>query len=97
MVETVERFGQRQELIMEFPCNFPIKVVGSTHTELHLRVCEIAVRHDTQFSPAQHLQHRHSSTGKYQSLTLHIQATSKEQIDAIYQDLKACELVLWAL
>ncbi|WP_266097325.1 YbeD family protein [Candidatus Thiothrix anitrata] len=28
---------------------------------------------------------------------MNIRAVSKTQIDAVYQDLKACELVLWAL
>lgn len=94
---SVERFGQREELVMEFPCDFPIKVVGRTESELYVRICEIACRHDQAFTPEERLQYRHSSTGKYQSLTLNIRAISKEQIDAVYQDLKACELVLWAL
>lgn len=92
-----QRFGQQAELVMEFPCDFPIKVVGRTDDEFHAQVCEIVCRHDDAFTPEERLQHRHSSSGKYQSLTLILRATSKEQIDAVYQDLKACELVLWAL
>lgn len=93
----MEHFGQRAELVLEFPCDFPIKVVGRTDGEFHARVCEIVCRHDDSFTPETRLQRRASSTGKYQSLTVNLRATSKGQIDRVYQDLKACELVLWAL
>lgn len=93
----MERFGQQEELVLEFPCDFPIKVVGRAEVEFHLRICEIVCRHDDCFNPDEHLQRRDSSAGKYQSLTVNLRATSKTQIDAVYQDLKACELVLWAL
>lgn len=92
----MDRFGQDQELVMEFPCDFPIKVVGRTDESFHVRICEIVCRHDDGFT-TERLEFRHSAGGKYQSLTLNLRATSKAQIDAVYQDLKACELVLWAL
>ena len=94
---TLERFGQREELVLEFPCDFPIKVVGRNAAEFHVQICEIVSRHDDSFVPEHGLQHRASSGGKYHSLTINLRATSKTQIDAVYQDLKTCELVLWAL
>lgn len=96
-MDTGDHFGKRDDLVLEFPCDFPIKVVGRTDVEFHARVCTIASRHDDCFSLETSVQYRHSSTGKYQSLTLNLRATSKEQINAVYRDLKACELVLWAL
>lgn len=93
----MERFGVREELEMAFPCDFPIKIVGRAGVEFHARICEIVYRHDEHFNPDERLQRRDSSAGKYQSLTVNLRAVSKEQIDAVYQDLKACELVLWAL
>lgn len=92
-----ERFGQREELILEFPCDFPIKVVGHATDGFHGEICAIISRHDNSFVAEERVQYRHSSSGKYQSLTLNLRATSKEQIDAVYQELKACESVLWAL
>ncbi|MGB0845569.1 MAG: YbeD family protein [Thiolinea sp.] len=87
----------QEELKLEFPCDFPIKVVGAAAGgEFEARVCAIAESHDPVFSPKA-LKRNQSRTGKYNSLTLGIRATSKEQIDAIYRDLKSCELVLWAL
>lgn len=93
----MERFGQEEELVLEFPCDFPIKVVGRADGEFHARICEIVCRHDDCFTPETRLQQRASSNGKYHSLTVNLRATSKEQIDRVYQDLKVCELVLWAL
>lgn len=92
----MHRFGQEQELEMEFPCDFPIKVVGQACAAFETQICEIAVRHDPDFS-SNNLKRNQSRTGKYSSLTLAIRATSKDQIDTIYRDLKSCELVLWAL
>lgn len=96
-MSNVERFGQDETLDLAFPCNFPIKVVGRASHDLQTQICEIVRRHDNAFNAETCLQCRDSSAGKYQSLTVHIHALSKAQIDAIYQDLKACELVLWAL
>ncbi len=92
----MDQFGQNAELVLEFPCHFPIKVAGKADPAFHQQVCAIAQQHDATFTP-DNLQAKQSSTGKFQSVTLNIQATSKAQIDAIYQDLKKCELVLWAL
>ncbi|CAA6800324.1 MAG: Unknown protein [uncultured Thiotrichaceae bacterium] len=92
----MHRFGQEKELALEFPCDFPIKVAGKTHATFEVRICEIAERHDPAFS-ADKIRRNQSRTGKYSSVTLGITATSKEQIDMIYRDLKSCELVLWAL
>ena len=92
----MDRFGQQADLVLEFPCNFPIKVAGKADPDFHTQVCAIAQKHDNAFTP-DNLQAKQSATGKFQSVTLNIQATSKEQIDAIYQDLKNCELVVWAL
>lgn len=92
----MHRFGQDEELKLEFPCDFPIKVVGKTDAAFEAQICVIAERNDPMFS-AEKIRRNQSRTGKYSSVTLGITATSKEQIDTIYRDLKSCELVLWAL
>ncbi|HPY39277.1 MAG TPA: DUF493 domain-containing protein [Thiolinea sp.] len=84
------------EVEIEFPSEFPIKVVGAAREDLKQIIHDIIVRHDPEFSH-EAIRTNESRTGKYHSLTLGIHATSKEQLDAIYNDLKACELVLWAL
>ena len=88
--------GEEEETLLEFPCEFPIKVMGAAIPEFHTVVTKIAKSHDSEFNPDQITQNV-SKTGKYVSLTLNIHATDKPQLDAIYKDLTDNELVLWAL
>ena len=95
MKQTVPEISKEESLI-EFPCDFPVKVMGSAIPEFHRRILEIATKHDSHFNPDK-IKQRDSKTGKYTSLTLNIHAKNKSQLDALYQELTDCELVLWAL
>lgn len=85
-----------QESYMEFPCRFPIKAMGLATEGLHLHVFDIVKRHapDTGHEA---ITYRASKNGKYISVTVTIEATSREQLDAIYQELTASEQVMMAL
>jgi len=85
-----------EESLIEFPCEFPVKVMGAAIPEFHSAINKIAVAHDSEFDTNQTTQNL-SKTGKYISLTLNIHAKDKPQLDAIYKDLTDHELVLWAL
>jgi len=85
-----------EESLIDFPCDFPIKVMGAAIPEFHTRITDIATKHDTHFDPNE-TKIKNSKTGKYVSLTLNIHAVDKPQLDALYQELTSCELVLWAL
>ncbi|MCK5812704.1 MAG: DUF493 domain-containing protein [Cocleimonas sp.] len=95
MKQSVPQISEEESLI-EFPCDFPVKVMGAAIPEFHQCILEIANKHDPHFNPDKTKQ-RDSKTGKYTSLTLIIHAENKPQLDALYQDLTDCELVLWAL
>ncbi len=82
--------------VMEFPCEFPIKAMGLASKTLHMAVLEIVQRHAPE-AGKHTLKSRPSSNGKYVSVTITINATSRAQLDAIYLDLTACEQVLMAL
>lgn len=84
------------ETLLEFPCTFPIKAVGRADGTFEALVVEIVARHAPGIDQST-LSVRGSSGGKWVSVTLTIEATSKAQIDAIYQDLTAHERVVWAL
>ncbi|MFZ1386817.1 MAG: DUF493 domain-containing protein [Thiolinea sp.] len=86
----------KSEVEIEFPSDFPIKVVGAARDDLKQIIHDIIAQHDPEFS-MDAIRSTESRSGKYHSLTLGVRATSKEQLDSIYNDLKACELVLWAL
>jgi len=81
---------------MEFPCEFPIKAMGLASETLHSTVLEIVQRHAPEAGDHA-LKSRPSANGKYVSVTVTINATSREQLDAIYLDLTACNQVLMAL
>ena len=79
-----------------FPCRFPIKVVGRNGGDFRSLVTGIVTRHAPDLDPAAVTQ-RESGGGKWLAVTLTIEARSRAQLDAIYQDLKAQEQVVWAI
>ena len=81
---------------MQFPCTFPIKAMGYADAGFGLRVVEIVRHHAPDVSEAA-VQNRPSVGGKYLSVTVTIEAQSRVQLDAIYQELTDCEQVLVAL
>ena len=85
-----------EETLFEFPCQFPIKTFGKTDVELSVVVTEIVRRHVTELDEAA-IKTRLSKDGNFISVTVIIEATSKQQLDAIYQDLTDHPHVLMSL
>jgi len=82
--------------LIEFPCEFPVKVMGKTHEDFEACVNIIFSRHVSDFNENQ-IKVRPSGKGNYSAITVTIQAQSQEQLDNIYIELSAHELVLMAL
>lgn len=82
--------------LIEYPCNFPIKVFGKAHDQFVVSVTEVIVQYDPGFS-ASNIDIRNSKTARYVSLTCNVRALSREQLDAIYLALCAHPLVTMAL
>lgn len=80
------------ETLLEFPCDFPLKIMGAAKDDFATAVCEVVVRHAPDFDTAT-VEMRASSGGKYVSLTCTVRATSKSQLDALYRELTAHPLV----
>jgi putative lipoic acid-binding regulatory protein len=72
--------------LLEFPCDFPIKVMGRRESGFAQAVMEIVLRHAPDFDPAT-IEMRPSRQGKYLSVTCVLRATSREQLDALYREL----------
>jgi len=72
--------------LIEYPCDFPIKIMGSTQDGFAQAVLAVVRRHAPDFDPAA-MEMRSSRKGKYLSLTCVIRATSREQLDALYGEL----------
>jgi len=85
-----------EDTLFEFPCRFPIKAMGKNSGDLELVVVDIVYRHapDTQ---NHEVNVKPSKDGNYLSVTVTIEASSKKQLDAIYQDLVDHPHVLMAL
>ena len=91
MPETPET-SPAQDTLLEFPCAFPIKIMGLSNSALAQTVLEIVHHHAPDFDGAT-MEMRASSGGKYISLTCTINATSKPQLDALYCELSGHPLV----
>lgn len=72
--------------LLDFPTPFPLKIMGRQENGFAQRVMEIVVKHAPDFQPAT-MQMRPSREGKYLSLTVTIEARSREQLDALYREL----------
>jgi putative lipoic acid-binding regulatory protein len=78
--------AEHRETLLEFPCAFPLKIMGRADGALAEVVLGIVRRHAPEFDGAS-MEMRASSGGKYLSLTCTIDATSKPQLDALYREL----------
>ena len=85
-----------KEDIFNFPCEYPIKILGENQPEFKKTVCNIVATHTGKLHESQTTT-KYSSKGKYISLTVRIIATSRQQLDAINKDLQSCPLVSYLL
>ncbi len=84
------------ESLLQFPCQFPIKAMGKSRDDFDAIVVEIVRRHVNEINEGA-VTTRPSKAGTYISVTVMIEATSREQLDAIYQGLTDHPDVLMAL
>lgn len=71
---------------LAFPCEFPIKVMGRKAPGFAQAVCDIVRKHAPDFDAAS-VAMRPSRQARYLSVTCVVRATSREQLDALYQEL----------
>ncbi|HVO90953.1 MAG TPA: DUF493 domain-containing protein [Casimicrobiaceae bacterium] len=81
---------------LEFPCSFPIKIMGRTTPGFAQAVVEVVQKHAPDYDPAT-LEMRASKAGNYISVTATINAVSRDQLDALYRELCAHPLVTMVL
>jgi uncharacterized protein len=82
--------------LQEFPSEFPIKVMGRHDSDLRALTQAIIERHAGPLAETS-VRTRTSADGNFLALTYLVNATSREQLDAIYRELTACKSVLMAL
>lgn len=80
------------EQLLEFPCDFPIKIMGASQEGFAQAVLDVVARYAPEFDAAT-MAMRPSKAGNYLSLTCTIRATSRTQLDALYRELTSHPLV----
>lgn len=83
---------QTTETLLEFPCDFPLKIMGERVDGFAQAVLEVVLRHAADFD-AGTMAMRPSSKGNYLSITCTVRATSKAQLDALYIELSGHPMV----
>ena len=82
--------------LLTFPTPFPIKVMGRREEGFAQEVVAVVLAHAPDFDPST-VEMRPSSAGKYLSVTVTIEARSREQLDALYQALTGHPKVMMVL
>ena len=81
---------------LQYPCDFPIKVLGNTRAGFAQAVLEIIHRHAPDFDGAS-MEMKTSKRGRYLSVTCVIRATSRDQLDDLYRELCDHPMVVMVL
>lgn len=76
------------ETLLEFPCDFPIKVMGAARDDFAQAVVAVVRAHAPDFDAAT-VELRASGKGNYLAVTCTVRATSREQLDDLYRDLSS--------
>jgi putative lipoic acid-binding regulatory protein len=84
------------ESLLEFPCEFPIKIMGRDEPEFRAVAIVVVERHAGKLNDDA-IRTSTSTNGNFVSITVTITATSQQQLDDIYRDLTAHDQVLVAL
>ncbi len=80
------------ESLIEYPSDFPIKVMGPTHIDFAPTITEVVLGFDPTFHVGK-LEARPSGKGNYTGLTVTVRAVSREQLDALYTALSSHPMV----
>lgn len=82
--------------LIEYPCDFPIKIFGTTQAGYEQAVLAVVCAHVPNFD-ALTMEKRSSSNARYTSLTCTVRVTSREQLDNLYRDLTSHPMVKMVL
>ena len=84
------------ESLLEFPCRFPIKIMGKDGPDFQDHVVSLISSHVGKIATTD-IVLRLSSKGNFLALTVTISAKSREQLDNVYRSLTASNRVLFVL
>lgn len=84
------------ESVIQFPCDFTLKIVGKSEGPFEKIVLSLIKEHFPK-TPATHIQKKFSKDKNYLSLSVTVFAKSKIELDALYQALSSTKEVLMVL
>ena len=88
MSETFDRIEQ----LLEFPADFPLKVMGRRVDDFAQQISDLVREHVPDFDPAT-IELRSSSKGNYLSVTINVRVQSRAQLEALYRAIAGHPLV----
>jgi putative lipoic acid-binding regulatory protein len=80
---------------LDFPCDYPVKVMGRQTPEFRARMHEVFARHSGYAAGS--VSERPSRDGTFLALTCTLRVADRGTLEALYQELHATGLVLFAL
>ena len=80
--------GKQTPPKIEFPCAYPIKVLGRKTDDFKEYVLGVMCKHAGNIDESL-ITERQSGKGTFTAVTVVITATGKEQLEAIFEDLKS--------
>ena len=81
------------KLVLDFPTEYPLKVIGRPSDEFRARVHAVVLRHAPTLE-TERVSERRSGQGNFLSISYTLFAESREQVEALTAELKACDGVL---
>ncbi len=72
---------------IEFPCDYPIKIMGEAGPDFQKLVTDVVKRHASEVTDDV-VKVRESRNARYLAVTITIVATGQLQLEAIFEDLK---------
>ncbi len=86
----------QDDKLLEFPCDFPIKMMGRDEPEFRETAIALIERHAGEI-PSDAIRTTVSRKGNFLSITITIKAKSQQQLDDIYRELTEHDEILVAL
>ncbi|MDO4997998.1 MAG: DUF493 domain-containing protein [Neisseria sp.] len=84
--------NEQAETLVEFPCTFPLKIMGLQHPDFASTILSVIQQHAPE-TEDKHITTRPSSKGNYVGATAQVYVTNKEQLDNIYRALTSHPMV----
>jgi putative lipoic acid-binding regulatory protein len=82
----------RLERLLEFPVDFPLKIMGRRVDDFAQQITDLVVEHAPDFDPST-VELRVSSKGSFLSVTVVVRVQSRPQLETLYRALATHPLV----